>query len=68
MDVELSRVAIRNHANKTKNWQPTLAWLREIYPDTLGKDILLNELELLFILDYYLYDTFDLILQHNTIY
>ena len=58
---------IRIHANKTKNWQPPLAWLRDIYPDTLGKDIPQNELELLFILDYYLYDTFDLIIQHNTI-
>jgi hypothetical protein len=57
---------IRSHANKTKNWQPQPAWLREIYPDTLGNDIPTSDLELLFILDYYLYNTFELILHHNT--
>lgn len=39
---------IRNYADKTKDWQPQLAWLRQIYPDTLGKGIPTNELELLF--------------------
>ena len=57
---------IRNHADKSKNWQPHPGWLQEVYPDTLGKNVPTSELELLFILDYYFYDVFELILHHNT--
>jgi hypothetical protein len=61
------RRSIRRYANRTRNWEPQFVWRQEIYPDTLAKDIPPDELELLFILDYYLLDTFELILHHNTL-
>ena len=58
---------VRQNIDKTKNWRPTLAWLRTTYPESLGNDIPTEELELLFILDYYVYYTFETIMSHNTV-
>ena len=58
---------IRQNTDRAKNWQPTLPWLKEIYPDSLGKDIPPKELELLYILDYDVYYTFETIMCRNTV-
>jgi hypothetical protein len=44
--------------NETKDWRPNQVWIRSVFPDSLAEDVSADELEILYISDYYLYYAF----------
>jgi hypothetical protein len=44
--------------NETMDWKPDQGWIKSVFPDSLAKDVSADELELLYISDYYLYYAF----------
>lgn len=60
------KASILNATSSMRNSQPDISWLRSLFPETLGKDLLNDEIELLYRLDYLLYCTFESVEAHNT--